>query len=471
MSTLRLSLDGLAGRLSGRVAGWRHRFAANGQPADPAEALFRRVRWRLAARYTAALAAMLLIAGMLLYFGMRQALLGPVTDNLQSSAAQISSTWRTNPPFDPGAVCIVPRTVVRVVPYVECSGPQGTGTLQGNNPPPPAFSEPSLMQAALKSTSGSATDTVQSDNGLGAIRRYALVVHANHGGILGVVQVGIPIQGELTALHVLLLLLLALGAIALAGAVVGGVLLSSPALAPARLALERQQAFIGDAAHEMRTPLTLLRANAELLLHDRSRLDPEDVPLLEDIVAEAAHMSALATSMLELARLDAGTRPPEREVVDLAALATDLTRRAESLAAAHETALRVVADVPVLVLGDRTQLEEVALILLDNAIKYNHPGGSVSLSVAHDGATARLIVRDTGSGIAEEHLKRLGERFYRVEKSRSRELGGAGLGLSIARRIVAAHGGALAFASVVGQGTTVTLTLPAVSGAIRGDQS
>lgn len=469
MSTTRIPLSRLTGTASARarqLAGAAaERIQRATHPADPAEALFQRIGWRLAAMYAAALAAMLLIMGLVLYLGVQQALLGPITQNLQSSADQISAYWPDHPPDRPGAICSFPSDVLHEVPYIACYSPaNGLGTLPGANQPPAAFTDTSLIQVALNSRSGHAWDTVEDTSGLGAIRRYAEVVPNPFGsGIVGVVMVGVPIQGELTALHVLLVLLLLLGALALVGAVLGGVVLSRRALAPARLALQRQQAFIGDAAHELRTPLTLARANAELLLHSRENLNLEDAELLEDIVTEIGHMSALATSMLRLARLDAGATEEqmEREVVDLAELARDLARRAESLAAERELTLSVEAEPDVLVLGDRTKLEEVALILLDNAFKYNRPGGSVVLGVARKGAHALLSVADSGPGIAAEHLARLGERFYRVDPSRSRELGGAGLGLSIARRIAAAHGGSLAFASELGKGTCVTFSLPA----------
>lgn len=470
MSTTRMPQSRITGALGTKAqqladAAAEHvRRAAH--PTDPAEALFRRIGWRLAAMYAGVLAAMLLIVGLVLYVAFQQALLGPVTNTLQSSANEISAYWPNHPPppDHPDAVCQIPGDVLHQVPYIACYSPvNGLGAqLPGASQPPVAFTDTSLIQDALNSRSGQAWDTVQDTHGLGAIRRFAEVVPNPYGsGIVGVVMVGVPIQGELTSLHVLLVLLVLLGTLALAGAVLGGVALSRRALAPARLALQRQQAFIGDAAHELRTPLTLLRANAELLLHSREKLDPEDAELLEDIVAEVGHMSTLATSMLQLARLDEGASRPEREVVDLGELARGVARRAESLVAERGLTLSVSAEPGVLVLGERTQLEEVALILLDNAIKYNQPGGTVTLTVAREGARALLSVADTGPGIAAEHLARLGERFYRVDKSRSRELGGAGLGLSIARRIVAAHGGALTFASTPGEGTTATLNLPA----------
>jgi signal transduction histidine kinase len=116
------------------------------------------------------------------------------------------------------------------------------------------------------------------------------------------------------------------------------------------------------------------------------------------------------------------------------------------------------------VIGDPMLLEQAVLVLLDNAIKYNRRGGRVTVRTVVQDQQVLLQVDDTGIGIAAEHLSHLGERFYRVDKARSREAGGTGLGLSIARNIAFTHGGKLALSSVSGQGTTVTLTLPLVHG-------
>ena len=175
----------------------------------------------------------------------------------------------------------------------------------------------------------------------GLVRRVAVAVSRSTGGTsLGVVQVGAQIGAETTALHTLLVLLLIAGILVLLAAALGGLFLSGRALKPVRLAFERQQTFIADASHELRTPLTLLRADAEVLLRGRDRLRPEDAELLEDIVAETAHMSSLATSMLALARLDAGRMHLEREVLDLARLAITMGRRVRALAQRRTSAWR-----------------------------------------------------------------------------------------------------------------------------------
>jgi signal transduction histidine kinase len=180
-------------------------------------------------------------------------------------------------------------------------------------------------------------------------------------------------------------------------------------------------------------------------------------------------MSNLASNLLTLARLDSGTMHREHEVVNLAALAQEGARRAQALAEQRSVTLQVESSGDTYVIGDPVLLEQAMLALLDNAIKYNQQGGRVVLRTGEQDGKALLEVRDTGIGIHAEHLPHLGERFYRVDKARSREAGGTGLGLSIAQRIARVHDGQLTLSSVPEQGTTVTITLPAVREVVPDD--
>src|SRR5205823_14454115 len=150
----------------------------------------------------------------------------------------------------------------------------------------------------------------------------------------------------------------------------------------------------------------------------------------------------------------------EHEVINLTDVALADVRRVQALVDQSGISLQVESNDTALVIGDPRLLEQAVLVLLDNAIKYNRPGGRIMISTEIKDQYAFLEVSDTGIGIAAEHLPHLGERFYRVDKVRSREAGGTGLGLSIVQSIAVAHGGRLALSSVPEQGTTVTLTLP-----------
>lgn len=417
--------------------------------------MFRAIRKRLTLWYTGVLAVTLLLFGLALYVGERQALLGPVDDGLKVRAAQVAERCQASLQFPRPFGGPDFRDATLWACYGPTREPLGASGLAGMAP---KFTDPSIVGAAWRE--GAAVDTIDGGSDLGSVRRYAHTLTDPAGNVLGAVVVGTPIGPQIDALNKLVALLLGLGALALLVAAVGGLFLANRALLPARLAYARQRDFIADASHELRTPLTMLRADAEVLLRGREHFHPDDVLLLQDVVTEAAHMGALADHMLDLARLDSENTEIERDVVDLAELARDVVRRVSPLAAEKGLTVGLEAEQAVMVIGDRLLLEQVVLVLVDNAIKYNRQGGEVAVRVSAQADEAVVEVRDTGIGIAPEHLPRLGERFYRVDKARSRDTGGAGLGVSIAQRIAARHGGALRLDSELGRGTSARLVLP-----------
>jgi signal transduction histidine kinase len=434
--------------------------------SEPGTLMFAPLRRRLTLWYTGVLAGMLLLFGVVLYLSLDHLLLGPVNTDLAHLADRYGAFWQAAADRD----CPLPpdrgegginQGQALLIACFNADGSFQQGYLASNialSSDP--FLSTSLVNQALQ-TGAPQHDIINEGDQFGDVYRYAeVVVSGPDGSILGVIQVGESVDVEEAALHLLLILLLILGATTLFAAAMGGLFLAERALAPAHLAFTRQQAFIADASHELRTPLTLLRADAEVLLSGRERLAPDDAALLEDIVTESEHMTSLANNMLTLARLDAGRFHLERDVVDLAAVAAGAVHRASAFAQEKQVALHLEHAGPVLVVGDRGLLEQAAIILLDNAIKYNRPGGKVHVSASITGGRACLEISDTGMGIPAEHMPHIGERFYRVDKARSREMGGAGLGLSIARSVAADHGGTLTLSSVFGQGTTATLSLP-----------
>ena len=258
-----------------------------------------------------------------------------------------------------------------------------------------------------------------------------------------------------------LLVLLAIGGgvgIVLAGA--GGLWVASLAIRPVRRAFERQREFVADASHELRTPLTVVRANAESLLR---RASDEERVALDDIVAEAGHMGRLVSDLLALAQADRGGLELLRAPVDIADVVESVAKGMRGLAQEKEIELTAQA-AHVTVWGDPDRLREMLLSLVDNAIRYTPAGGRVEIGVRQERAKVTVTVSDTGIGIEKEHVPRLFDRFYRVDKARSRSEGGLGLGLSIAQAIVQAHKGEITIESAPGRGTTVLVTLPVASG-------
>ena len=450
-----------------QFGGWRYR-------AEPEAAMFLRLRTRLTLWYTAVLAGALLLFGITLYLVVQQTVYNSVQHDLAGPVHLSVLQWE-NAPLADSASCLpvsdsgqpqfphFPSNRFNAPYLFACYNTQGIfiqGTAHGDNGQVPStFLQNSLAHNALQAPDGQATDVIGSANG--PVYRYAVVVHSSlNGSMLGVVEIGEVIKGQTATLQILLFVLIFVGVLTLIAAAFGGLFLANRALAPARLAMERQQRFIADASHELRTPLTLMRADAEVLLRSRERFDPEDAALLEDIVAESTHMTTLASSMLTLARIDAGQQHQEKDIVDLSKIAEHVTRRASALAEQKHVILNNASTAPVLVIGDATLFEQAALVILDNAIKYNHPDGHVTITTCATDEQALFVIQDTGIGIPEDHIPHMGERFYRVDKARSREAGGTGLGLSIARSIVNTHNGTVEMASSVGQGTRVTISLP-----------
>jgi heavy metal sensor kinase len=220
-----------------------------------------------------------------------------------------------------------------------------------------------------------------------------------------------------------------------------------------------QQRFLADASHELRTPLTVLRGEIEVALR-RERPADEYREVLESSREEIERLARLTENLLSLARSDAGEGLVTREAVDLAALCVGVREAMSGMAEQKRMKLTVEASEAVFVNGDAGALERVCLNLVENAIRYSPAGENVTLQVVNENGEAVLSVSDTGPGIGAEHLPHLFERFYRVDKARSREQGGAGLGLAIVEALVKAHGGSVSVSGVVGQGTTFTIRLP-----------
>ena len=216
--------------------------------------------------------------------------------------------------------------------------------------------------------------------------------------------------------------------------------------------------FSATVSHELKTPLTSISGFAELL--KSGTVPPETAAeFAEDIYNEAQRMITLVEDIMHLSRLDENSIPMERTEVELHTLAARTVQRLISTAQKSNVTLQLEGT-RVTVNGVELLLEEIVFNLIDNAIKYNRSGGSVTISTQRKGGRAVLTVKDTGIGIPQEHLSRVFERFYRVDKSHSREVGGTGLGLSIVKHAAAYHDASVTLDSEEGIGTTVTVFFP-----------
>jgi heavy metal sensor kinase len=225
-------------------------------------------------------------------------------------------------------------------------------------------------------------------------------------------------------------------------------------------AFRRVTRFTADASHELRTPVALIRTTSEIALRKR-RSEPEYREALDEVHAESVRTTGLIDTLLTLARADAGKETLDRTAIDLGSLVVEVAGQAEKLARQKGIALACRAPVGIVtVSGDRGALRRLFFILLDNAVKYTPAGGSIHASVKQEPGRVVVEVRDSGIGIGEQDLPHIFERFYRSDKSRSRDSGGAGLGLSLAKWIVDAHDGAIRVESEPDRGSSFNVSLP-----------
>lgn len=229
--------------------------------------------------------------------------------------------------------------------------------------------------------------------------------------------------------------------------------------------------FTADASHELKTPLTVLRADIERAM-TTGQGSTEQLVALEEALQESARMADLVESLLTLARADEGRFDLHREPVDMEALVREVAETASILGEYAGLHVSVPVVQPVTILGDRVRLRQLFLNLVTNAIKYSSRGGKVELRLEASEGVAVFTVKDTGLGIAGADLPFIFDRFWRVDRARSRggERGGVGLGLAISQWIAQAHGGSINVSSRLGRGSTFAVTIPALpEGGVAGD--
>ena len=225
-----------------------------------------------------------------------------------------------------------------------------------------------------------------------------------------------------------------------------------------RLEIVRQE-FLANVSHELRTPLTSILASAETLETGAVENAENSRRFLSIIQKNATRMERLIHDLLELGAIEGGSVSVNPETVQLKSLVDDVMSTLAMAAAERTVALRNLVPTNAQVTADPHRLVQMLTNLIDNAIKFNREGGTVTIEHERNGSD-RISVTDTGEGISPQHLDRLFERFYRVDRARSRDLGGTGLGLAIVKHLAKAHGGEVSVTSRIGEGTQFTIELP-----------
>lgn len=286
------------------------------------------------------------------------------------------------------------------------------------------------------------------------------------GEVIAVLQAAQSRQAVWQTVNSLIFALVPVGVGALALAAVGGLFMSRRAMRPVRDSFERQRTFIADASHELKTPLTLIRADAEVLSRSLTGTEggSENRELAEDLLGETDRMNAVLSDLLLLARLDADKLSVSRAPFNLAGVLAETSERFAARTTTEGKKLEVRHSGKLPARGDEERTGQILAALLDNALRLTPPGGLITVESHTRGKQVEVTVTDTGPGIPADHLPHIFERFYRADEqseARARSGGGTGLGLAIARDLARAQGGELVAENTAKSGASFTLTLPA----------
>ncbi len=458
--------------------------------------MFRSLRWRLTAWYVALLCGLLLIFSTGTYIAVSKLLLDNLDDLLASQAKLIVETINLNDrelAIQNDALQIGRNTDDHLT---RLYGADGTRLFDNDA----NINSAELNGAVHEALDGKQDYDLISDHGGLRVLTFPIKRGSQ---VVGVLQVGLSLEDVNDTMHALLRGMLVLAPAMLLLASGGGFFLANRALAPIdnitrtaqqisaedfnrriglrgldevgrlahtfddmiarlQLAFEQQRRFTADASHELRTPLTAMIGQIDVAL-ERQRDADSYRATLTTVREQAQRLGRLANDLLFLARSDTHPKPAARETIDLAQLLPAIVAQVEPLAQARDQRLDLHQTSPSsIVQGNEDDLIRLFLNLLDNAIRYTPSGGRICVRCDQQDTQVMVSVADTGQGIAPEHLPHLFDRFFRVDRGRSRAHGGSGLGLAIAQNIVRAHGGKLLVESALGQGSTFTAVLPEV---------
>ncbi|MEZ4770322.1 MAG: ATP-binding protein [Caldilineales bacterium] len=455
------------------------------------------LRFRLTFWNTIMLAIVLAVFALTFHTFVANTLYNQVEDTIRSQTEQVVEILQGN--IDPSRAQLPAAVVLSSQSMAQATSV--TGSLIESTPNTMGLPMPLPASVLERNLTG---ESVQYDTLFEGkpVRIYSAPVRISTGQIVATVQVAQQLQPIVDTLKIIRLALLVGGGLALLLAAIGGALISGTSLRPLRnftetanhivtaqdlqerlvapdpydevgqlaetfnkmmerleILFNTQQQLVGDVSHELRTPLATIQGNLDLL---RRGAADDPVMLRESMDAmnsEVARMSRLVRDLLLLAESDAGA-PLQRRPVELDTMLLEVYREA-TLIANGRLRVRLGHEDQAVVQGDPDRLKQLLLNLVNNAIAYTPQGGTVTLSLyRRPDDWVRMVVADTGVGIAAEDLPHIFDRFWRHDKARSRTLGGSGLGLSIAKSIAEAHGGRISVESELGKGTTFEVLLP-----------
>jgi two-component system OmpR family sensor kinase len=457
------------------------------------------IRWRLTLWFSLVLLVILLFSGFILYFILQSYLYDTIDNNLKTYNARVqtalSQTAASGPLNSATILSQLPPLIEFSSPatYLELIDPTGKVLVKSENLGSQDLPvDPSLIEKGIGGQTN--IQNVAAGGGIDVRIMVSPLSLSDQTLVLEVAQATQPVTDALQQFRLALIIstLTALALTAVSGAILIGITLrpvkritltaknieessnlnrrvgyQGPQDEIGQLAttfdrmierlnkaFESQKQFVADASHELRTPLTVIQGNLDLLKRNMGEADRQES--LRAIESETRRMTKIASDLLLLANLEMA-KEVKLESVPLKSLVAEEIKRAQVLAGNRKIVAGKLEEISIK--GDIHSLGQVLTNLVDNAVKYTPDGGTITLSVCRDGEWARLDVADTGIGIEAKNIPYLFDRFYRVDKARSRAGGSSGLGLAIVKSIVEQHGGKIAVASEPGEGSTFSVWL------------
>ena len=422
--------------------------------------MFERIRRRLTLGYVGILALILLLFGVIVVFFFHQRVVSEQDRNLAQSAQNEARSL-----LDGGKKYeVVDMTkhdiTVAYVPFDDSGGDRVM--VEGGEDAPMGLPNGKLARKALSTEKEFYPSNIEGPDGSLRVVSVPVGLSSGSGFSVVVVQAAQSRQVVWDTVGNLIRVLAVVGLGALALAFVGGLFMSRRAMQPVQDSFARQRTFIADASHELKTPLTLIRADAEVL--QREMTDPGQRELADDLLSETDRMNAVLSDLLLLTRLDAGKLSVSSEVFDLSQTIIRTTERFRARAEAERIGIETELAGKLLVRGDEERTGQILAALLDNALRFTPESGRITVTGTQDDGKIKATVADTGPGIPPEHLPHIFDRFYRADAqsdARTRSGGGTGLGLSIARDLARAQDGGLIAEGTNGGGAAFVLLLPA----------
>jgi signal transduction histidine kinase len=430
--------------------------ARNTRPSAAAARALRRLRLRVTAWYVGTFALVLAMLGALLFAALARDVSVSLESSLRASTREVvrATEERDHDAKAPGGVPNEELDELRVpdqqLYLLDSSG----------RPLHPTTADTALQSLAREAIAkGKSTKTWDAPGDL-TLQAYAVRFTTPEGGEY--VAAAVVNRDTIDDRYAMLLGLAgALGALGLLLVASGGWLLAQKSVAPVELSMQQMRRFMADAAHELRTPVAVIRSRVDVTL-ERARDAESYETMLAELRVEVERLATLVNDLFTLARADAEERSYTPAPVQLDEIVLEAVTTAGWIASRREITLAVAEADEVVITGDAALLRQLVLILLDNAIKFSHSGGAVAISVRAEQSGAAVIVRDEGVGIAQDDVPRVFDRFYRAESVRGATVG-AGLGLAIAKWIADVHGAHIDIAPAPERGTIVTVRFPATA--------